>query len=47
MGGTPIPDLHLPGQNPFIPERLDVEKFDVEEVSNWPPDSCSVLGCLC
>ena len=28
-----IPELHLPGRNPFIPERLDVEKFEVTEVS--------------
>jgi hypothetical protein len=33
MGGTLIPELHLPGKNPFIPERLDVEKFVVDEVS--------------
>jgi len=33
MGGTVIPELHLPGRNPFIPERLDVEKFEVTEVS--------------
>ena len=33
MTGAPIPELALAGKNPFVPERLDVEKFDVKDVS--------------
>lgn len=33
MSGAPITDLQLPGPNLFIPEKLDVQKFDVQEVS--------------
>jgi insulysin len=47
MGGTPIPDLHLPGKNPFIPERLDVEKFEVDEVGLCPTTRLEVKGCRC
>ena len=36
MTGAPIPDLHLPGNNMFIPERLDVEKFEVVEPAKQP-----------
>jgi len=32
IGGTPIPELQLPGKNLFIPEKLGVDKFDVKEV---------------
>ena len=32
MSGTAIADLQLPAPNMFIPEKLDVEKFDVKEV---------------
>lgn len=34
--GAPIPELHLPPPNPFIPKRLDVEKFDVQEKTLRP-----------
>ncbi len=33
MIGAPLPDLALPGDNKFIPEKLDVDKFEVKEVS--------------
>lgn len=36
MSGAPIADLQLPGPNLFIPEKLDVHKFDVQEVSRYP-----------
>lgn len=32
LSGSTIPDLQLPGPNQFIPEKLDVEKFEVVEV---------------
>lgn len=34
--GKPIPALHLPGPNPFVPEKLDVEKFDVKQPTIRP-----------
>lgn len=36
MAGAPIPDLHLPGPNPFVPERLDVVKKDVTDPAERP-----------
>jgi insulysin len=36
LGGAPIPELKLPAPNPFIPKRLDVEKFDVKEKAIRP-----------
>jgi len=32
MKGSSVEDLALPGPNKFIPEKLDVEKFEVKEV---------------
>jgi insulysin len=34
--GAPIPELNLPPPNPFIPKRLDVEKFEVQEKALRP-----------
>ena len=36
MNGAPIPELHLPGENKFIPEKLDVEKFEVAKPTLRP-----------
>ncbi|WWC73601.1 uncharacterized protein I206_107573 [Kwoniella pini CBS 10737] len=36
MAGQIISDLYLPGPNLFIPEKLDVEKFDVTEPAKRP-----------
>ncbi|ORY34641.1 putative A-factor processing enzyme [Naematelia encephala] len=36
LSGKPIPELHLPGENKFIPERLDVNQFDVTEPALRP-----------
>ncbi|ORX37612.1 Metalloenzyme, LuxS/M16 peptidase-like protein [Kockovaella imperatae] len=36
MSGAPIPELKLPGKNLFIPERLDVNRFDVKEPALRP-----------
>lgn len=34
--GAPIPELHLPGPNLFIPEKLDVVKRNVETPTERP-----------
>ncbi|WVQ66403.1 uncharacterized protein L199_004583 [Kwoniella botswanensis] len=36
MSGKVLSELQLPGPNLFIPEKLDVEKFDVAEPANRP-----------
>jgi insulysin len=36
VAGAPIPELNLPPPNPFIPKRLDVEKFEVQEKALRP-----------
>ncbi|WVQ84725.1 hypothetical protein IAT38_006882 [Cryptococcus sp. DSM 104549] len=36
ISGAPIPELQLPGPNQFIPEKLDVEKFEVTEIAKRP-----------
>ncbi|OXG84088.1 insulysin [Cryptococcus neoformans Gb118] len=36
ISGAPIADLQLPGPNLFIPEKLDVRKFDVQEPAKRP-----------
>ncbi|RVX74303.1 hypothetical protein B0A52_02135 [Exophiala mesophila] len=33
---SPIPDLHLPHKNEFIPTKLDVEKIEVKEPAKAP-----------
>jgi insulysin len=34
--GAPIPELYLPERNPFLPERLEVNKRDVEKPTDRP-----------
>ncbi|WVR07976.1 hypothetical protein IAU60_005019 [Kwoniella sp. DSM 27419] len=36
MAGSKLDELHLPGPNVFIPEKLDVEKFEVTEPAKRP-----------
>ncbi|WVF68403.1 hypothetical protein IAT40_003168 [Kwoniella sp. CBS 6097] len=36
MAGAKVEDLYLPGPNHFIPEKLDVEKFDVAKPAERP-----------
>ncbi|WVQ84726.1 hypothetical protein IAT38_006883 [Cryptococcus sp. DSM 104549] len=36
ISGAPIAELQLPGPNLFIPEKLDVEKFEVAEIAKRP-----------